>query len=82
MISATIRSKGQITIPKTVRNSLMLQAGDKVEFIVTEKKEAIIRPLSRRVDEVYGMLHQQDKEPVTVEEINAKISERMKTYYR
>nr|MBC8379657.1 AbrB/MazE/SpoVT family DNA-binding domain-containing protein [Planctomycetota bacterium] len=33
MALATLTSKGQVTIPKTVRNSLHLHAGDKVEFV-------------------------------------------------
>ena len=39
MASATITTKGQITIPKSIRDSLMLNTGDQIEFIVTDKKE-------------------------------------------
>ena len=41
MTLATLTSKGQVTIPKAVRNSLNLHGGDKVEFVITESKEAL-----------------------------------------
>jgi len=49
MAVATITTKGQVTIPKSVRDSLMLSAGDKIEFVVTNKREALIRPISKKV---------------------------------
>ena len=34
MVTATITSKGQITIPKEIRKSLNLHVGDKINFIM------------------------------------------------
>ena len=78
MALATITTKGQITIPKSVRDSLMLSTGDQIEFIVTDKREALIRPISKRVDEVFGILHKPGRKTVSVEEMDAKIRQRMK----
>jgi len=36
MATAVITSKGQITIPKSVRERLRVDAGDRVEFVETE----------------------------------------------
>ena len=36
MASATITSKGQVTIPVDVRNELGLSAGDRIEFILND----------------------------------------------
>ena len=33
MASTTVTSKGQVTIPKAVRDRMGLRAGDKVEFV-------------------------------------------------
>lgn len=49
MTMATITSKGQITIPKEIRDSLLLRNGDKVDFTITDQGEVLIRPLSKRV---------------------------------
>lgn len=78
MALATITTKGQVTIPKSVRDSLMLSAGDKIEFIITDKREALIRPISKKVDEVFGILHKPGRKAVSVEEMDAKIRQRMK----
>ncbi len=78
MSTATITTKGQITIPKDVRESLSLKTGDKLEMIVTDNKEAIIRPISKSVEEVFGMLHNPEQKTITVQEMNDAIRKRMK----
>ena len=35
-MAATITSKGQVTIPKRVRDQLGLKAGSKVEFVLVK----------------------------------------------
>jgi AbrB family looped-hinge helix DNA binding protein len=81
MAVATITTKDQITIPKSVRDSLMLSTGDQIEIIVTDKREALIRPISKKVDEVFGILHKPGRKTVSVEEMDAKIKQRMKSNY-
>lgn len=78
MALATITTKGQVTIPKSVRDSLMLNTGDKIEFVVTDKREALIRPVSKKVDEVFGILNKPGRITVSVEEMDATIRQRMK----
>ena len=82
MALATITTKGQVTIPKSVRDSLMLSTGDKIEFIVTNKREALIRPKSKKVDEVFGILHKPGRKAVSVEEMDEKIRQRMKDSFK
>lgn len=41
--SSTISSKGQITVPLEIRKRLGLKKGDRVEFVVDEKR-TILRP--------------------------------------
>jgi len=36
MALATLTTKGQVTIPKEVRESLRLHTGDKIEIVVTK----------------------------------------------
>ena len=78
MALATITTKGQVTIPKAVRDSLMLSTGDKIEFVVTNKREALIRPISKKVDEVFGILHRPGRKTVSVAEMDEKIRQKMR----
>ncbi|NOY69385.1 MAG: AbrB/MazE/SpoVT family DNA-binding domain-containing protein [Deltaproteobacteria bacterium] len=73
MALATLTTKGQVTIPKAVRDSLSLHPGDKVEFAVTQEGEAVLRPVTRKVEEVFGSLRTDVCGPVTIEEMDAGI---------
>jgi AbrB family looped-hinge helix DNA binding protein len=74
---ATLTNKGQITIPKRVRESLGVHSGDKIEFVIAENGIAFIRPITRKVDDVFGRLHKPGRKPVSIEEMNEKIRRRM-----
>ena len=77
MTTATITSKGQITIPKAVRDSLHLRSGDRVEFVLHGEAEAVLRPITKSVDEVFGKLHQTGRSAKTVDEMRDAVSRRM-----
>jgi AbrB family looped-hinge helix DNA binding protein len=78
MVTATLTSKGQITIPKTVRESLHLHTGDRVAFVVHSDAEAVLKPITKSVDEVFGCLHSAGQPTLTVEEMNAAVAKRMR----
>ncbi|MFW8599854.1 AbrB/MazE/SpoVT family DNA-binding domain-containing protein [Desulfobacterota bacterium M19] len=78
MALATLTTKGQLTIPKKIRESLKLHTGDKLEIIVTAKREALIRPISKKVDDVFCKLHKTNRKPVSLEAIDNAIRNRMK----
>jgi len=82
MALATLTSKGQVTIPKAVRNSLHLHAGDKVEFVITETKDALLRPVTKKVDDVFGMLHKPGRKPVSIEKMDAGIRKKMQASFK
>jgi AbrB family looped-hinge helix DNA binding protein len=77
MVTATLTSKGQITIPKHVRDSLRLQTGDRIEFLVRES-EAVMRPVTKSVDEVFGRLHDPKQAIKTVAEMKAAVDAHVK----
>ena len=55
-MAATVTSKGQITIPKRVRDQLGLKAGSKVDFVMV-KGYAVLEPVgSRGADALAGSL--------------------------
>ncbi|KAA3617302.1 MAG: AbrB/MazE/SpoVT family DNA-binding domain-containing protein [Calditrichaeota bacterium] len=73
MIEAAITSKGQVTIPKKIRETLHIQTGDKIGFILSEKGEVIIRSISKSVDEVFGLLSSKKKNSFSIDEMNNEL---------
>lgn len=47
-MTTTLTSKGQVTIPKKVRDALHLQPGNAVEFAVNESGEVVLRKAGRK----------------------------------
>lgn len=82
MALTTLSTKGQVTIPKKIRDSLKLHTGDKIEIIVTEKREAIIRPVSKKVDDIFGKLHKPERKAVSLDAMNDAIRARMKDKFK
>ena len=78
MAQATLTSKGQITIPKSIRDSLHLQAGDKIEFTITSDTEALITPVTRKVDEVFGILHKPGRKPISVRKMDEELKQEIR----
>jgi antitoxin PrlF len=71
-------SKGQVTIPKAVRDALQLRPGSRLAFVVHDADEVVMTPLSKSVDEVFGRLQQPGQPRRSVEQMNAAIRRRMK----
>ena len=82
MALATLTSKGQVTIPKTIRDSLKLNTGDKIEIIVTEKREAIIRPVSKKVNDIFCKLHKPGRKALSLKLMDDAIKNRMKDKFK
>ncbi|HIO93208.1 MAG TPA: AbrB/MazE/SpoVT family DNA-binding domain-containing protein [Leucothrix mucor] len=79
MILSTITSKGQITIPKSIRELLHLFSGDKVEFVFNDKNEVVLKPITKKSSDVFASLSKyQKKSPVSIEEMNEGIKQRMR----
>ena len=70
---ATVTSKGQITLPKAVRDVLRVDTGDQVDFVISEQGEVTVHPLTVDITELRGMLKRPGQRAVTVEEMNAAI---------
>ncbi|MBL8384981.1 MAG: AbrB/MazE/SpoVT family DNA-binding domain-containing protein [Burkholderiales bacterium] len=74
MATATLTSKGQVTIPADVRQRLGLESGDRIEFIELDGGYAI-KPAIDDVRSLKGLLRKPAK-PVSIEDMNAAIRAR------
>jgi len=79
MPTATVSSKGRITIPKAVREILRVDAGDQVDFVLTERGEVIVRGVSLDVRELKGLLKGPRRRAISVDEMNTAILRRHAT---
>ena len=70
---ATMTSKGQITIPKAVRDALRLRPGTRVDFVQEPDGRVVLRPLTHRLLDLVGTI-KYDGPPVTLEEMNDAIA--------
>ncbi len=78
MTIATLTSKGQVTIPKKIRDSLKLNSGDKIDFIISNNMDVVIKPVHKKVDDLFGKLHNPNRKSISVVEMNNAIKNRMK----
>jgi len=77
MTTSTVSSKGQVTIPKKIREFLKLETFDKVVFIPLEEGKVMITNKQTPVSDLFGMLkHRQPKQSVSVEEMETVIRKR------
>jgi AbrB family looped-hinge helix DNA binding protein len=53
---STVTRKGQVTIPMVIREKLDIAYGEKIEFVVNELNEVVIRPVKVSLDDIYGVL--------------------------
>jgi len=56
MAITTLTSKGQITLPKEVREHLHLGKGDRLEFVIRGDGEVQVKPVAGSYRELLGML--------------------------
>lgn len=65
----TLTSKGQTTIPKSIRDHLGLQAGDQLDFVIEADGRVTLRPATHDVMDLAGLLRQKGKKTISLEEM-------------
>jgi AbrB family looped-hinge helix DNA binding protein len=75
MPTATLSSKGQITIPSEIRTELGLEVGDQLEFMLERDGSVRMRLVTASAKELYGLLKRPGRRRVSVEEMNRGIAD-------
>lgn len=75
MPQSRLSSKGQLVIPKEVRDFLRVTAGDRIDFVVRDDGQVVIRPAVTEFSDLRGLLARRDGKGLTVEEMNEAIRE-------
>jgi AbrB family looped-hinge helix DNA binding protein len=74
IVASTVTSKGQITIPKQIRDLLRLEPGHRVQFQVDRQGQVIMRAKNVDIRELRGILRSKRKTPLSIEEMNEAIA--------
>jgi AbrB family looped-hinge helix DNA binding protein len=74
MPTATVTSKGQVTLPLKVREVLRIRPGDRIDFIVDERGEVRLRAGEVDMSELKGLLLRPGKPPVSLESMERAIA--------
>lgn len=72
-MTATLTSKGQLTLPKEIRNRLHLQPGDRLDFMLEEDGTVRMVPVTASLRELKGILPK-SKRTLSLEEMDAAIA--------
>ena len=56
MPRSTVTSKGQITIPKEIRDQMGLKPGDRVDFVKDRTGRVLLKPINTDIRSLQGIL--------------------------
>ena len=73
MATATLTSKGQVTIPLLLRERLRLKTGDRIDFVFSGEGAVTLRPKRIPFEELQGILRSPKRRAVTVREMDKGI---------
>jgi AbrB family looped-hinge helix DNA binding protein len=68
--AATLTSKGQTTIPKEIRDSLGMKAGDRMTFTLMPDGTVVMRVKNKSITQLAGMLHKKGRKPVPIKQLS------------
>jgi len=71
-LHATVSSKGQVTLPKAIRDQLGLVEGTRLDFDIVDGAIRV-RPVSNTALGIFGALHRPGMKPVSVQEMEQAI---------
>jgi antitoxin PrlF len=77
-VEATVTSKGQVTLPKELRNHLGIQRGSKIRFSISDHVPVTVEPVLYELEDLWEMADQSAKpqSPLSFKEMNAAKSRR------
>ena len=75
MPKATMNSKGQITIPKSIRDAFNIKPGDRIEFFINDQGKLVIWPITEGIISMKGIVDYSGP-VVSVDDVNEVIQKR------
>ena len=77
METGTVTSKGQITIPKKIREFLNIETSEKLIFLPLDEGKVLVTKEQKSATSIFGLLkHRRKKQTVTQEQMDNAIKKR------
>lgn len=71
---ATVTDKGQVTVPKEIRDQTGIEPGSRLDFEVQDDGTLRVRVLTRGADNLFGLVHRAGIKLRTIEEMDQGIA--------
>ena len=71
---ATVTDKGQVTVPKEIRDRIGIAPGSRLDFEVQSDGTLRVRVLVRGADNLFGLLHRPGSEARSIEAMDQGIA--------
>ncbi|MHB1544966.1 MAG: AbrB/MazE/SpoVT family DNA-binding domain-containing protein [Gammaproteobacteria bacterium] len=78
MSETRLSSKGQITLPRDIREYLKVKLGDKLRFRITDNGQVTVETTQYHIGELYGLLRREEQNPVSVSAMDEAVRNRFK----
>lgn len=75
MTLAKVTSKGQVTIPLEIRQKLGLEAGSRIDFVLTDEGRVVVEPVLSSLKSLEGVFHDARRKPVSLADMQNAIEE-------
>ena len=75
MVQARLTGKGQVTIPKQIRDYLHLDTGSKIDFVIDENGDVKVIPLNVAIESLSGILHREGMTTASLDDMQQAITE-------
>jgi antitoxin PrlF len=75
MTKSTVTSKGQVTVPKEIREKAMIHEGTQLDFQIQDDGIILLIPIQRSISQLKGIVKSSRKKPVSLAEMKQAIAE-------
>jgi antitoxin PrlF len=76
MRHSTLTSKGQVTIPKEIRELLKVESGDRIDFVIDPTGNVVVHAGTVHLGDLKGILHRPGRKAVSIEEMDQAVRRR------
>ena len=70
MADSTLTSKGQVTVPKAIRDRLAVKPGDRISFTPLPDGTVLMRAKTRSITQLAAIFHEPGREPLPTDKLS------------